>query len=83
MIEVTSPVIPGCPIADAIAVKTISGSGPGNSGSILEATHGGTQPTILASGEGRSVLEVGNQVIPSGHPESPWQAQRLGAKWLR
>lgn len=33
------------------ACRTSSGSGPGSCGSILEATHGGTQPIILASGE--------------------------------
>lgn len=54
----------GCNLrpGDLLGTGTISGPGPGESGSLLEATNGGREPIRLPSGEERRFLEDGDEV---------------------
>ena len=58
----------GCNLrtGDLFGTGTLSGPGPGQSGSMLELSVGGKQPLTLSSGEQRSFLEDGDTVILRG-----------------
>ncbi len=51
---------------DLVASGTVSGPGPGQAGSLLEATAGGTRPLQLPGGETRTFLQPGDEVILEG-----------------
>ncbi len=51
---------------DLVASGTVSGPLPGQAGSLLEATRGGTEPLELPDGEERAFLEPGDEVILEG-----------------
>jgi fumarylacetoacetase len=55
----------GCELrpGDLLGTGTLSGTDPSSVGSIIEATLGGRQPLILASGEERRFLEDGDEVL--------------------
>ena len=55
----------GCNLrpGDMFGTGTISGPGDGGLGSLLEISAGGRQPIALPSGETRSFLEDGDDVI--------------------
>jgi fumarylacetoacetase len=55
----------GCPLnsGDLFGSGTISGPGPDGCGSLLETTHGGSQPLLLESGEKRQFLADGDEVL--------------------
>jgi len=55
----------GCPLrsGDVLGTGTQSGPAPGEAGSLLELTRGGTIPLELPSGEKRCFLEDGDTVI--------------------
>lgn len=63
----------GCNLlpGDLIASGTVSGAGAGSEGSLLEITHRGSVPLRLPSGEVRSFLEDGDEVILMGYCERP------------
>ncbi|MBD0271170.1 MAG: fumarylacetoacetase [Acetobacteraceae bacterium] len=58
----------GCDLrsGDLFGTGTISGPGPAECGSLLEATNGGRQAIALASGEERRFLEDGDEVLLRG-----------------
>ncbi|MCP9291118.1 fumarylacetoacetase [Gracilimonas sediminicola] len=60
--------VSGCNVkpGDLYASGTISGPEADSYGSMLELTRNGTHPLTLPSGEGRSFLEDGDEVIMSG-----------------
>ena len=62
---------------DLFASGTISGSAPGTQGSLIELTWNGERPLRLRSGEARSFLEDGDEVILRGWCESA-AARRIG-----
>jgi len=51
---------------DLFASGTVSGPGPGEEGSLIEATHGGTEPIHLDDGRRRCWLEDGDTVTLAG-----------------
>lgn len=59
----------GCPmrIGDLLGSGTISGSGEGNRGSLLELSWGGKTPLTLDTGETRSFVEDGDTLALRGH----------------
>jgi len=59
----------GCNLVpgDLFGTGTISGSTIEGYGSLMELSADGTRPTILASGETRTFLEDGDEVIFRGH----------------
>jgi len=59
----------GCNLqpGDLLGTGTLSGPTPASGGSLLELSSGGKQPLTLASGETRSFLEDGDEVIFRGH----------------
>ena len=61
----------GCAMrtGDLLGSGTISGSEPGTMGSLLEVTWNGDTPVHLTSGETRTFLEDGDQVVLSGHAQ--------------
>ena len=63
----------GTPIraGDLYASGTVSGSGPGTFGSLIELTANGTRPLDLPSGDSRTFLEDGDTVILRGVCERP------------
>ena len=67
----------GCPIrpADLIASGTISGPEKDNRGCLLEMTWKGTEPIQLPSGETRTFLEDGDEIILTGYCERAGFAQ--------
>lgn len=62
---VTHHSVNGCSLqpGDLFGSGTLSGSSPDSLGSLLEITEGGKQPLELASGERRTFLEDGDEVI--------------------
>lgn len=64
----------GCDLrpGDLLGTGTISGSAPGQGGSLLELSQGGRAPIMLTSGESRTFLEDGDTLILRG------RAQREG-----
>ncbi|MBW4490802.1 MAG: fumarylacetoacetase [Trichocoleus desertorum ATA4-8-CV12] len=69
----------GCNLrpADLIASGTISGPEPGSQGCLLEITQRGAHPIELPTGEVRSFLVDGDEVILRGYCEKPGYA-RIG-----
>lgn len=63
----------GCNLrpADLLASGTISGPEPGSQGCLLEMTQRGAQPIELPTGERRSFLMDGDEVILRGYCEKP------------
>jgi fumarylacetoacetase len=63
----------GCPLqpGDLIGSGTVSGPDKQNRGCLLEMTAGGSEPVQLPSGETRTFLEDGDQVILRGYCEAP------------
>ncbi|HLI84541.1 MAG TPA: fumarylacetoacetase [Bryobacteraceae bacterium] len=63
----------GCPLraGDLIGSGTISGPEKQNRGCLLEMTRGGAEPLRLPSGETRTFLEDGDEVILRGYCEAP------------
>jgi fumarylacetoacetase len=64
----------GCNLraGDFFGSGTMSGSGPGSQGALIEITQGGAEPVTLGNGEQRRFLEDGDRVIIRG------QCQRDG-----
>ncbi|MBD1864620.1 MULTISPECIES: fumarylacetoacetase [Trichocoleus] len=69
----------GCNLrpADLLASGTISGAEPGSQGCLLEITQRGSQPIELPTGEQRSFLVDGDEVILRGYCEKSGYA-RIG-----
>ncbi|NQV54467.1 MAG: fumarylacetoacetase [Rhodospirillales bacterium] len=69
----------GCDLrpGDLMGTGTVSGTKPGSYGSLLEISRGGQEPFDLPSGESRTFLEDGDEVIMSSHCEGGGYA-RLG-----
>ncbi len=63
----------GCNLraGDLLASGTVSGAAPGTQGSLLEITRRGTDPIELPTGETRTFLEDGDEVILRGYCERP------------
>jgi fumarylacetoacetase len=63
----------GCNLrpGDLLGSGTLSGAAPGSSGSMMELTVGGKSPLRLPSGETRSFLADGDEVIQRGRCERP------------
>ena len=59
----------GCNLrpGDLLGTGTISGATPGSRGSLLEITRGGAEPIELSTGETRTFLEDGDEVILTAH----------------
>ena len=55
----------GCDLrpGDLLGTGTLSGADPSSSGSLLELSRGGTQPVELPTGESRTFLEDGDEVV--------------------
>jgi fumarylacetoacetase len=62
----------GCNLApgDLLGSGTISGTGPGSAGSLLELTQGGKAPLTLPGGETRGFIADGDEVIQRGRCEA-------------
>ena len=71
--------INGCNLnpGDFFGSGTQSGPEPGEQGSILELSNGGSQPIVLANGENRTFLEDGDCVIMRGYCQADGTA-RIG-----
>jgi fumarylacetoacetase len=69
----------GCNLkpGDLLGSGTLSGPTPDSLGSLLELSAGGKSPLPLPSGETRSFLEDGDEVIQRGYCEST-DARRIG-----
>ena len=69
----------GCNLqpGDLLGSGTLSGPTPDSLGSLLELSQGGKQPLTLPSGETRSFLEDGDEVIQRGYCEGA-DARRIG-----
>jgi fumarylacetoacetase len=69
----------GCNLqsGDLLGSGTLSGPTPDSLGSLLELSQGGKSPLTLPSGETRSFLEDGDEVIERGYCESS-NARRIG-----
>lgn len=63
----------GCNLrsGDLLASGTVSGPEEGSQGSLLEITQRGKQPIALPTGEKRSFLEDGDEVILQGYCQKP------------
>jgi len=57
---------PGNPLGSG----TISGTGPGAAGSLIELTQGGKSPLALPTGETRTFIADGDEVIQRGRCEA-------------
>jgi fumarylacetoacetase len=69
----------GCNLqpGDLLGSGTLSGAGPGESGSMLELSQGGKQPITLPNGEQRRFLQDGDTLVLAGWCERPG-ARRIG-----
>jgi fumarylacetoacetase len=67
----------GCNLmtGDLLATGTLSGAEENAAGCLLELTHGGVQPILLTSGEKRTALEDGDEVILRGYCRREGYAQ--------
>jgi fumarylacetoacetase len=65
---VTHHTVNGCALStgDLLGSGTLSGAGPGQSGSMLELTQGGKHPLQLSNGEQRIFLQDGDAVFLKG-----------------
>jgi fumarylacetoacetase len=63
----------GCNLAvgDVLATGTISGPAEASAGCLLELTRNGAQPILLPTGESRSFLADGDEIILRGSCEAP------------
>jgi fumarylacetoacetase len=63
----------GCNLApgDLLGSGTLSGPGPGQAGSLLELTLGGSAPITLPEGERRTFLEDGDRLVMRGRCTRP------------
>jgi len=70
---ITHHTVGGCNLrtGDLLGTGTLSGPGPGQGGSLMELSQGGTAPVALANGEVRGFLEDGDTVILRGRCEAP------------
>lgn len=59
----------GCNLrpGDLLGTGTLSGTGPDQCGSLMEITHSGRNPIQLPTGETRTFLESGDQVVLRAH----------------
>jgi fumarylacetoacetase len=64
-------------IGDILATGTISGPLEASAGCLLELTRNGTQPILLPTGESRTFLADGDEIILRGSCEAPAQP-RIG-----
>jgi fumarylacetoacetase len=80
----THHTVNGCNLrsGDLLATGTQSGPSPGEAGSLMELSVGGTQPLTLSSGETRAYLEDGDTIILRGWCEKPGAA-RIGLGEVR
>lgn len=62
---------------ELFATGTISGSGPGSGGSLMELTSRGREPLVLADGTTRAWLADGDEVVVRG-----WCGDRAGRGWI-
>lgn len=53
----------GLSVGDLLGSGTVSSAGPGEVGSLIERTHGGTEPIELPTGEKRGFVEDGDEVV--------------------
>ena len=55
----------GCNLepGDLFGTGTMSGAAPGEAGSLLELTAGGTKPIALPDGESRTFLQDGDRIV--------------------
>jgi fumarylacetoacetase len=62
----------GCNLqpGDLLGSGTISGTGPGAAGSLIELTQGGKSPLALPTGETRTFIADGDEVIQRGRCEA-------------
>jgi fumarylacetoacetase len=58
-------------VGDLLATGTVSGPGESSSGCLLELTRNGAQPLTLPTGESRTFLADGDEVILRGYCERP------------
>ncbi|WP_158945093.1 fumarylacetoacetase [Granulicella sp. S190] len=58
-------------VGDLLATGTISGPAESSAGCLLELTRNGTQPILLPTGESRTFLEDGDEIILRGSCEAP------------
>jgi fumarylacetoacetase len=58
-------------IGDVLATGTISGPTEASAGCLLELTRNGTQPILLPTGESRTFLADGDEIILNGFCEAP------------
>jgi len=81
---VTHHTVNGCNLrsGDLLGTGTQSGPAPGEAGSLMELSVGGTQPLRLSSGETRTFLEDGDTIILRGWCEKPGAA-RIGLGEVR
>jgi fumarylacetoacetase len=64
-------------IGDVLATGTISGPAENSAGCLLELTRNGAQPILLPTGESRTFLEDGDEIILRGSCDAPGH-HRLG-----
>ncbi len=76
---VTHHSVGGCNLrpGDLFGLGTLSGPGPGQSGSLVEMTQGGAKPIVLPNGETRTFLADGDALTLRGWCERPG-AKRIG-----
>jgi fumarylacetoacetase len=70
---VTHHTVNGCNLqpGDLLGTGTQSGPEPHEAGSLLELSHGATQPLTLPNGETRCFLEDGDTIVMRGYCEHP------------
>jgi len=75
----------GCNLrpGDLVASGTVSGAEPSMRGCLLELTWRGADAIELPTGERRTFLEDGDEVIFTGYCERPGQARRIGLSTCR
>ena len=64
-------------VGDILATGTISGPSPASAGCLLELTRNGAEPIALPTGETRSFLADGDEIILRGTCEAPPNHPRL------
>jgi fumarylacetoacetase len=76
---VTHHTVNGCNLqpGDLLGTGTLSGPTPQEAGALLELTQGGKLPLTLPSGETRTFLQDGDEVVMRAYCEAPGRS-RLG-----